>query len=115
MERATSGRHPVQERDSHCCMFPGCWCRVTEADHIKLKSQGGSDDLWNLIPLCPLHHRVAKHMGMAMIWGRAPDDVYFQVGRRIWKDDKVIAVLDTEEEARAWARRHKRSLGDGAA
>jgi len=119
--KALGGRHPVQERDSHCCRFPSCWSRVTESDHIEMKSRGGGNEMANLIPLCALHHGIAKHLGMARIWGTAPDDVYFQVGTPtacgggypIWKDDRIIAVLETEDEARAWAERHKRNLMSG--
>jgi hypothetical protein len=95
--RALGGKHPVQERDVHICQFPGCRCRVTESHHLEPSAQGGSDDLWNQISLCRMHHRIAAHLGMARIWGRAPDDVYFQIGRRIWKDDRIVAILDEEE------------------
>jgi len=92
--KALCGRHPTQERDGFICCFPGFWKRVTESDHIKLKSQGGSDDLWNRICLCAMHHRIAKHLGLARIWGKAPDDVWFQMGNRIWNEERLVRVLE---------------------
>ena len=94
---ALGGKHPTHERDAYVCRFPGCWKRVCEADHIKMKSRGGSDELWNRLCLCAVHHRIAKHLGLAKIWGTAPDDIYFQIGNRIWKDDRLIKVLGEGE------------------
>jgi hypothetical protein len=46
-------------RDNHTCQSP--WCNSHNLDsaphHIIHKSQGGSDDLWNLITLCIDCHR----------------------------------------------------------
>jgi hypothetical protein len=94
--KALGGRHPIHERDDYACRFPGCWKRVCEDDHMKAKSQGGSDDPSNRHTLCAGHHRIAKHLGLAKVWGKAPDDIWFQIGRRIWKDNRLVRVLDAQ-------------------
>ena len=51
----------ARERDNFTCQFPGCKKRgkgnQVHAHHKIPRSVGGSDDLDNLITLCPKHHR----------------------------------------------------------
>jgi len=37
-------------------------------------------------------------------------DLYFQVGREIWKSERLVRTFATVGEARAWARQQKRDL-----
>jgi hypothetical protein len=90
---ALGGKHPIHERGDYACGFPGCWLRVCEDEHMKAKSLGGTDDPANRHLLCGMHHRIAKHLGLAKVWGKAPDDIWFQIGRRIWKDNRLVAVV----------------------
>jgi hypothetical protein len=91
--KALGGRHPIHERGAYACGFPGCWRRACDMDHMKAKSQGGSDDPSNLHLLCGMHHQIAKHLGLAKVWGKAPDDIWFQIGKRIWKDNRLVKVV----------------------
>jgi len=66
--------------------------------------------LSNLTFTCASHHLAGEHGGKVTIWGRAPDDLYFQAGRKIWKNERLVRQFATVGEARAWARRQKRDI-----
>jgi hypothetical protein len=51
------------------------------AHHIILRSQGGTDDEWNLISLCAVHHLRGIHGGYIRVSGRAPDELMWQLTR----------------------------------
>ncbi|HZP28216.1 MAG TPA: DUF222 domain-containing protein, partial [Acidimicrobiia bacterium] len=72
MRRASAAlRRAVHARDRGC-RFPGCTeTRVVQRHHIHHYAHGGPTSLWNLIELCPFHHRVVHEGG----WGiaLAPD------------------------------------------
>ena len=63
---------------------------------------------------CAAHHLAGEHAGKVTIWGIAPHDLYFQAGRKIWKNERLVREFATVEEARAWARRQKRDLDNNA-
>jgi hypothetical protein len=88
--RVLMRKRRVLERDGYACVFPGCDSRRVEVHHIRYKSQGGEDDEGNLVSLCPAHHRAGQHGGRIEIRGRAPDRLTFRVGRRLWKDDRLV-------------------------
>ena len=53
-------RRKVIARDKHLCqecLRQGIYTQGNEVDHIRPKSQGGTDDLNNLEILCSRHHR----------------------------------------------------------
>jgi len=55
-------RRALLARDKHCA-FPGCsvapaWCH---AHHCSFWADGGPTALWNLVLLCPHHHRLIHH------------------------------------------------------
>jgi hypothetical protein len=72
-------RREVTRRDGGICTVPGCGCDlVIEVHHIVHWEDGGVTESWNLICLCPYHHRV-HHRGDLGIHGNAdePDGVVF--------------------------------------
>jgi hypothetical protein len=70
----------VLARDGWRCTAPGCTAREVEVHHIVYRSQGGSDDPSNLTSLCPFHHRMAVHGGLAILTGRAPLELHWRIG-----------------------------------
>ncbi len=65
-------RRHVIRRDQHC-RVPGCTqTHILEVHHIIHWHNGGPTDTWNLIALCPHHHRM-HHQGQLGITGNADD------------------------------------------
>jgi hypothetical protein len=74
-------RRVVQHRDGGCTV-PGCTARhFLEVHHIIHWEHGGPTDTWNLICVCPHHHRL-HHQGKLRISGNAdiPGGVTFTDG-----------------------------------
>jgi hypothetical protein len=46
------------------------------------RAQGGSDEPWNLVGLCAVHHLRAIHGGYMRVTGRAPDGLRWEVAGR---------------------------------
>ena len=61
LEELDSMRPAVKERSGGICEFAAtidrCTAQATEVHHIKRRSQGGGNELENLIDLCGFHHR----------------------------------------------------------
>ncbi|MDQ7826490.1 MAG: HNH endonuclease signature motif containing protein [Candidatus Eremiobacteraeota bacterium] len=54
--------HKILKRDRFRCQAPGCRCRRhLHVHHIIRRSQGGTDDEWNLVTLCEAHHLHILH------------------------------------------------------
>ena len=79
---ATTLHHRIRERDRHCCQVPGCSRPAVHAHHIKARSQGGTDDEWNLVSLCAAHHLHGIHSGRIRVRGRAPDALVWEFDLR---------------------------------
>ena len=63
----------IIERRDRGCRVPGCTAdRFVEVHHIVHWSRGGATDTWNLISLCPKHHRMHHHDQLG-ITGNADD------------------------------------------
>jgi hypothetical protein len=63
-------RRALEHRD-RCCVVPGCGAtRGLHAHHIQHWEDGGPTELWNLVLVCPYHHR-AHHRGVITITGPA--------------------------------------------
>jgi len=63
-------RRIVELRDRGC-RVPGCTAdRFVEIHHIIHWNQGGVTDTWNLVSLCPKHHKL-HHRGLLGIAGNA--------------------------------------------
>jgi hypothetical protein len=74
--------HHVFERDGWRCTVPGCSSyRNLHNHHIRFRSHGGPDDLWNRTALCVAHHQRSVHEGIGRIRirGRAPDELRFEL------------------------------------
>lgn len=79
-------RRAVLRRDGHC-RFPGCnRTRFLHVHHVVHHADGGVTELWNLILLCPFHHRFV-HENHWRIKGdpSCPDGIEFHSpdGRRL--------------------------------
>ena len=73
----------IVERRDRGCRVPGCANdRFLEVHHIIHWLNGGVTDTWNLICLCPHHHRL-HHTGVLGISGNAddPDSIVFTDSR----------------------------------
>ncbi|MFW2333198.1 HNH endonuclease [Ilumatobacter sp.] len=83
-QRIVPGRtRRVIERRDRGCRVPGCTNdRFLEVHHIVHWLAGGPTDTWNLISLCPRHHRL-HHQGVLGISGTAdePDGAVFTDAR----------------------------------
>jgi hypothetical protein len=92
-------RRIVRRRDQGC-RVPGCTHdRFVEIHHLVHWLAGGPTDTWNLLSMCPKHHRL-HHLGLLGITGNAdePDGVVFTdrlgrvmepVGAPVVSDDPV--------------------------
>ena len=70
-------RHLVEHRDQGC-RVPGCDRRCVQVHHVIHWEDGGATVTWNLVCLCPVHHRM-HHRGQLGITGNAdePDGLAF--------------------------------------
>ncbi|MFT3916801.1 MAG: HNH endonuclease signature motif containing protein [Anaeromyxobacteraceae bacterium] len=66
------------------CQAPGCSGRAKHGHHVWWRSRGGPDEPWNILPLCPFHHLVVVHGGIAEVFGRVPDTIEWIVKGRKW-------------------------------
>jgi len=65
-------------RDQHRCRVPGCRnATFVDLHHVQLRSEGGRNQLANLVTVCGAHHRAA-HRGHLIIEGDAPMGVCFR-------------------------------------
>jgi len=63
-------RRALEYRD-RCCVVPGCGAtRGLHAHHLVHWEDGGPTELWNLVLLCPFHHRL-HHKGGITLTGPA--------------------------------------------
>ena len=65
-------RRALERRDG-CCRVPGCGATAgLHAHHIIHWEDGGPTELWNLVLVCPFHHRL-HHRGFITIRGPAAE------------------------------------------
>ncbi len=72
-------RSEVLSRDRYRCR--GCLYNSGEVHHILFRSQGGLDEAWNLITLCPSCHRRAhgtngKQIHPEVLYGMIEHDLF---------------------------------------
>ncbi|AQA01440.1 HNH endonuclease [Mycobacterium sp. MS1601] len=64
-------RRALEHRDSGTCVVPGCGAtRGLHAHHLRHWEDGGPTELWNLVLVCPFHHRM-HHRGRITLTGPA--------------------------------------------
>jgi hypothetical protein len=80
VKKARTRSQKVRERDLGRCQVPGCSRRACHAHHIVPRSRGGSDEPWNLVALCALHHLIGIHAGYIRVRGHAPDGLVWEMG-----------------------------------
>lgn len=86
VKKARTLSQKVRERDLGRCQVPGCSRGAVHAHHVDFRSRGGLDLAGNLVALCACHHLRGIHGGYIRVWGRAPDQLVWEVGGRIWRD-----------------------------
>lgn len=81
----------IEGRDRHCqwknCQVSARWCEV---HHLKHWKDGGTTDRWNLVLLCPHHHKAA-HDGRFTVFVHAPGIISTRRRRR--PDDPYYVIL----------------------
>jgi HNH endonuclease len=85
VKKARTVSQKVRERDLGRCQVPGCSRRAVHAHHVEPRSHGGADTAENLVALCACHHLRGVHGGYIRVWGRAPNELVWEVGGRIWE------------------------------
>jgi hypothetical protein len=65
-------------RDGGHCQVPGCRCSLwVDIHHIRLRSEGGTHDLDQMVVVCAAHHR-ALHRGALLVEGSASKGLEFR-------------------------------------
>jgi phosphatidylserine/phosphatidylglycerophosphate/cardiolipin synthase-like enzyme len=82
LKQANTLARRILARDRHFCQVPGCSRAAVHSHHIKLRSQGGSNDPSNQISLCAAHHLHGIHGGRMRVTGAAPDKLAWEFGLR---------------------------------
>ena len=60
-------RRALEHRDHGCCVVPGCGAtRGLHAHHIVAWQDGGLTELFNLVLVCPYHHRLHHRRGITI-------------------------------------------------
>jgi len=77
--RPSTLERKVLERDGGFCQVPRCSRAAGDAHHIRFRSQGGSDEAWNRVSVCPAHHLRGIHEGWIRARGTAPDDIRWEI------------------------------------
>ncbi len=79
-------KRQLRRRD-RACRFPGCGrTRALHAHHVVHHAFGGVTELWNLVLLCPYHHRFVHEHGWSITGVTSrPDGLVFHApdGRRV--------------------------------
>ncbi len=74
-------RNPVFERDGWYCAVPACSSRRNlQEHHIEYRAHGGSNERENRISICAWHHLRGIHDNRIRAKGRAPGDVFWELG-----------------------------------
>jgi hypothetical protein len=96
-------RRQVLARDHHCCAIPGCRAaRNLDVHHIRFRSDGGGNELSNMITLCSGHHALL-HNGVLTIRGEAPNALEFAWRDHSARDRRTGSVAGTPAPQQAAA------------
>ena len=79
-EARSAPERRIIERDRGFCQVPGCSRAAGHLHHVVYRSRGGSDEPGNLVSICVAHHLRGVHRGWVRVWGRAPDELRWELG-----------------------------------
>ena len=79
---ALDNEDPIAVRARFSCQIPGCDMWGGSGHHVRLRSQLGTDDAWNLEFICFDHHIPGVHGGRLRIYGTAPNGLVVELGLR---------------------------------
>ena len=87
----------VDERDERKCQHPGCYSSNINHHHVQLKSQGGKNDVENIITLCLHHHSLGKespHQSIAWrrYWEGHMENLYPIYWQKIRENNKITTT-----------------------
>jgi hypothetical protein len=104
-------RRQVLARDHHGCTVPGCRsARNLDVHHIQFRSDGGRNELSNLLTMCSGHHALL-HEGQLIVRGEAPHAVEFS-----WREAPKCAAAEAgADNARGAPRSSPREVLRSAA
>ncbi len=85
----------VRERDLGRCQVPMCSRRAVHAHHVDFRSHGGPDTKENQVGVCACHHLRGIHGGYIRVRGRAPDQLVWELGGRVWRSGVAPAARIT--------------------
>lgn len=70
------------ESAGYRCMAPGCTARKRIHDHhVVYRSRDGSDEPWNQLAACAMHHLQGEHGELAQVRGKAPLGLTWRLGK----------------------------------
>jgi hypothetical protein len=79
-------RAEVLERDGHRCAFPGCeHRRFLHMHHVIHWLFGGKTELWNLLALCPFHHKLIHEYRWSVSLDTSQRPIWFRPGGRVYE------------------------------
>jgi hypothetical protein len=92
-------RRAIEQRDGGC-RVPGCGSRIVHLHHIQHHAHGGPSETWNLVGICPSHHR-AIHRGELKLTGFNADDphglTFTTAGGRVLNGPQPALVPDAAQ------------------
>jgi hypothetical protein len=99
-------RRQVLARDHHACTIPGCRsARNLDVHHIQFRSDGGGNELSNLLTMCSGHHALL-HAGQLIVRGEAPHALEFS-----WREAPECAAAEVGGDAAQGATRSSQGAG----
>lgn len=110
-------RQEVLMRHGGCCAVPGCSRTAAHVHHVRFRSRGGTDDVWNEIGLCAWHHLGAVHRGYLTVEGRAGERLVWRFATGevfVTYGDDDVRRTDTGQSADCVQERKPPAYGCGA-
>jgi hypothetical protein len=104
-------------RKGGLCAVPGCSRACVHVHHVVFRSRGGTDDAWNGVALCAVHHLHGVHMGYLEVAGRAGERLYwrFATGEAFPTEEwETFGDNDVRRPAAARGSEAKSGAGSGA-
>lgn len=93
----------VDERDKKKCQFKYCRSTDTNHHHCLFRSQGGADDIENLVTLCTEHHTAGKESPhQSIFWRRYWED---------WAAERYPSYWAYVRAGQEITQRHNNAIG----